>query len=164
MPISTHLNAKTRLTLLCLSGFELYSRWVPLCFALYCAKRVFVHTVDCPDAHILFQSRIKMSPNFQRLAFTFNGTKVQLVDTRTVWVFAMRNNVKTIVPYFRIICNFDTPGDTSRQPIFRDITIYQVIAIFLQFHCLSSYRNVSFPLQLIDQITFLLSRQMCHVN
>ena len=78
--------------------------------------------------------------------------------------------------------NFDTPGDTSRsdtnrfsrgvQPIFRNIcfscsraiTIHQVIAIFLQFHCLSSYRNDSFPLQLIDQITFLLSRQMCHVN
>ena len=79
--------------------------------------------------------------------------------------------------------NFDAPGDTSRsdtnrfsrgvQPTFRDIcfsccsramTIHQVIAIFLQFHCLSSYRNDSFPLQLIDQITFLLSRQMCHVN
>ena len=37
-------------------------------------------------------------------------------------------------------------------------------AIFLQFHCLRSYRNDSFPLQLIDQITFLLSRQMCHVK
>ena len=78
--------------------------------------------------------------------------------------------------------NFHTPGYTSRsdtnwvsravQPIFRDIcfscsraiTIHQVIAIFLQFHCLSSYRNDYFPLQLIDQITFLLSRQMCHVN
>ena len=24
------LNTKTRLTMLCLSGFELYSRWVPL--------------------------------------------------------------------------------------------------------------------------------------
>ena len=44
------------------------------------------------------------------------------------------------------------------------ITIHQVIAIFLQFHCLRSYRNDYFPLQLIDQITFLLSRQMCHVN
>ena len=40
MPISTvdmgiflspiDLNTKTRLTMLCLSGFELYSRWVPL--------------------------------------------------------------------------------------------------------------------------------------
>ena len=78
--------------------------------------------------------------------------------------------------------NFNTPGDTSRsdtnrfsrgvQPTFRDIcfscsraiTIHHVIAIFLQFHCLSSYRNDYFPLQLIDQITFLLSRQMCHVN
>ena len=83
---------------------------------------------------------------------------------------------------FTGLSNFDTPGDTTRsdtnwfsrgvQPIFRDIcfscsraiTIHQVIAIFLQFHCLSSYRNDSFPLQLIDQITFLLSRQMCHVN
>ena len=86
------------------------------------------------------------------------------------------------LPIVLIQSNFDTPGDTSRsdtnrfsrgvQPIFRDIcfscsraiTIHQVIAIFLQFHCLSSYRNDSFPLQLIDQITFLLSRQMCHVN
>ena len=86
------------------------------------------------------------------------------------------------IPVVLIQSNFDTPGDTSRsdtnwfsrdvQPIFRDIcfscsraiTIHQVIAIFLQFHCLSSYRNDSFPLQLIDQITFLLSRQMCHVN
>ena len=25
-----HLNTKTRLTMLCLSGFEQYSRWVPL--------------------------------------------------------------------------------------------------------------------------------------
>ena len=25
-----HLNTKIRLTMLCLSGFELYSRWVPL--------------------------------------------------------------------------------------------------------------------------------------
>ena len=31
MPISTmHLNAEIRLTMLCVSGFELYSRWVPL--------------------------------------------------------------------------------------------------------------------------------------
>ena len=26
------LNTKTRLTMLCLSGFELYSRWVPLSY------------------------------------------------------------------------------------------------------------------------------------
>ena len=43
----------------------------------------------------------------------------------------------------------------------RAITIHQVIAIFLQFHCLSSYRNDCFPLQLIDQITFLLSSCKC---
>ena len=30
MPISTVSNTKTRLSMLCLSGFELYSRWVPL--------------------------------------------------------------------------------------------------------------------------------------
>ena len=30
MPISTVLTTKIRLTMLCLSGFELYSRWVPL--------------------------------------------------------------------------------------------------------------------------------------
>ena len=30
MPISTVLNTKTRLTMLCLSGFELYPRWMPL--------------------------------------------------------------------------------------------------------------------------------------
>ena len=31
MPIYIHpLNAKIRLAMLCLSGFELYSRWVPL--------------------------------------------------------------------------------------------------------------------------------------
>ena len=63
------------------------------------------------------------------------------------------------IPVVLIQSNFDTPGDTSRsdtnqfsrgvQPIFRDIcfscsraiTIHQVIAIFLQFHFLSSYRN-----------------------
>ena len=74
------------------------------------------------------------------------------------------------LPIVLIQGNFDTPGDTSRsdknrfsrgvQPIFRDIcfscsraiTIHQVIAIFLQFHCLSSHRNDSFRLQLIDQI------------
>ena len=32
MPIST----KIRLTMLCLSGFELYSRWVPLYFVVNC--------------------------------------------------------------------------------------------------------------------------------
>ena len=32
MPKSTVLNAKICLTMLCLSGFELYSRWVPLNF------------------------------------------------------------------------------------------------------------------------------------
>ena len=31
MPISIRLNTKIHLTILCLSGFELYSRWVPLC-------------------------------------------------------------------------------------------------------------------------------------
>ena len=30
MPLSDRLNTKIRLTMLCLSGFELYSRWVPL--------------------------------------------------------------------------------------------------------------------------------------
>ena len=30
MPISTVENTKMRLTMLCLSGFELYSRWMPL--------------------------------------------------------------------------------------------------------------------------------------
>ena len=30
MPILYRLNTKTRLTMLCLSGFELSSRWVPL--------------------------------------------------------------------------------------------------------------------------------------
>ena len=34
MPISTVLNTKIRLTMLCLSGFELYSRWVPLATAI----------------------------------------------------------------------------------------------------------------------------------
>ena len=29
MPISNRLSTKIRLTMLCLSGFELYSRWVP---------------------------------------------------------------------------------------------------------------------------------------
>ena len=29
------LNTKTRLTMLCLSGFELYSRWVPLFNAMW---------------------------------------------------------------------------------------------------------------------------------
>ena len=36
MPISTVENTKIRLTLLCLSGFELYSRWVPL-------KRIYTY-------------------------------------------------------------------------------------------------------------------------
>ena len=30
MPVSTVLHTKIRSTMLCLSGFELYSRWVPL--------------------------------------------------------------------------------------------------------------------------------------
>ena len=80
--------------------------------------------------------------------------------------------------------NFDTPGDTtrsdtnwfsrgdsttdiSRHMLFlftRDNYASGLITIFLQFHCLGSYGNDSFPLQLIDQITFFLSRQMCHVN
>ena len=34
MPISTVLSTKIRLTMLCLSGFEHYSRWVPLLVAL----------------------------------------------------------------------------------------------------------------------------------
>ena len=80
--------------------------------------------------------------------------------------------------------NLDTPGDTthsdsnwfsrgdsttdiSRHMLFlftRDNYASGPITIFLQFHCLGSYGNDSFPLQLIDQITFFLSRQMCHVN
>ena len=32
MPVSTVLNSKIRLTMLCLSRFELYSRWVPLMY------------------------------------------------------------------------------------------------------------------------------------
>ena len=35
-----HLNTKIRLTILCLSGFELYSRWVPL-------SHGYVYTVNC---------------------------------------------------------------------------------------------------------------------
>ena len=34
MPIST-VNTKIRLTMLCLSGFELFSRWVPLSSKCY---------------------------------------------------------------------------------------------------------------------------------
>ena len=30
------LNTKIRLTMLCLSGFELYSRWVPLFYISFC--------------------------------------------------------------------------------------------------------------------------------
>ena len=30
--------------------------------------------MDCPDAQISLKSRIKMSPNRQRLGFTFKGT------------------------------------------------------------------------------------------
>ena len=66
--------------------------------------------------------------------------------------------------------NFDTPGDTSRldanrfsrsvQPIFRDIFFF----LFTRNNYTSGNRNIfavshqndSFPLQLIDQITFLL--------
>ena len=83
------------------------------------------------------------------------------------------------LPVVLIQSNFNTPGDRSRsdtnkfsrgvQPIFRDIcfscsraiTMHQVIAIFLQFHFLSWYRDDYFLLQLIDQITFLLSSCKC---
>ena len=172
-----------------------------------------------------------MSPNCQRLAFTFKGTDLSstgghtyclslrgankcgqhcslfwnnlLVERlgirvmkRTVRYMAFRTALsinllsRAILILFTCVClpivliqsNLDTPGDTSRSDtnsliqsrctIFRGIffscsraiTIHQLIAMFLQFYCLSSYRNESFPLQLIDQITFLLSRQMCHVN
>ena len=63
--------------------------------------------------------------------------------------------------------------EVTVQPTFRDICFFLftrdnctsgLITIFLRFHCLGLYGNDSFPLQLIDQITFLLSRQMCHVN
>ena len=83
------------------------------------------------------------------------------------------------IPVVLIQSNFDTPGDATRsdtnwlsrdvQPIVRDIffscsraiTIHQVIAIFLQFHCLSSYRNNSFPLQLIDRRLHSCSHAKC---
>ena len=37
MPISNRLSSKIHLTMLCLSGFELYSRWVPLLIGLFIA-------------------------------------------------------------------------------------------------------------------------------
>ena len=61
----------------------------------------------------------------------------------------------------------DSTTDISRHMFFlftRDNYTSGLVTIFLQFHCLSSYRYDSFPLQLIDQITFFLSQQMCHVN
>ena len=41
MPYVYHLNTKIRLTMLCLSGFDLYSRWVPLLLRL-CLMRVII--------------------------------------------------------------------------------------------------------------------------
>ena len=41
------LNTKTRLTMLCLSGFELYSRWVPL-VSDPLQDMEFLHHIYCP--------------------------------------------------------------------------------------------------------------------
>ena len=46
-------------------------------------KRVFVNSVDCPETQILFKSRIKMSPNRQRLGFTFKGTDLSSTGGHT---------------------------------------------------------------------------------
>ena len=40
MPIAYRLNTKIRLTMLCLSSFELYSRWVPLGITAPAVQRV----------------------------------------------------------------------------------------------------------------------------
>ena len=46
-------------------------------------KKVFFNSVDCPEAQILFQSRIKMSPNRQRLGFIFKGTDLSSTGGHT---------------------------------------------------------------------------------
>ena len=47
------LNAKIRLTMLCLSGFELYSRWVPLSDILRLGR------LCCVQSQLTNLSRIK---------------------------------------------------------------------------------------------------------
>ena len=56
------LNTKIRLTILCLSGFELYSRWVPL---ISHTKSLIFSTVACnatPARHICFVNYITPFP------------------------------------------------------------------------------------------------------
>ena len=42
------LNTRIRLTMLCLSGFELYSRWVPLNSEMKSPLGAFTHSQNAP--------------------------------------------------------------------------------------------------------------------
>ena len=74
------LNTKIRLTLLCLSGFELYSRWVPLTLLLWCLAKTgstyrtkqfrlqipqFIMALDDKYDPFAYHSVIHMSPQTQ---------------------------------------------------------------------------------------------------
>ena len=54
MPIY-RLNSKIRLTMLCLSGFELYYRWVPLSFSGSCYSRTGLKSVSLGGSRIAAQ-------------------------------------------------------------------------------------------------------------
>ena len=75
MPIST----KIRPTVLCLSGFELYSRWVPLITVLPCVDKVFEQLVGL-QITAGFDGRMYEYSSAYRKAHSCETTLINLVE------------------------------------------------------------------------------------
>ena len=63
------LNTKIRLTMLCLSGFELYSRWVPL--SIQCGPSCPLHSLHSKETVYLNSVRVVVSEIFVALILDF---------------------------------------------------------------------------------------------
>ena len=62
VPISTVLNTKLPSTMLCLSGFELYSRWVPQAYCRY-------YQMNCNYWHVKIQLVTKFEKKSKLISY-----------------------------------------------------------------------------------------------
>ena len=89
MPIAT----KIRPTVLCLSGFELYSRWVPLITVLPCVDKVFEQPVGAQNT-AGFDGRMYENSSAYRKSHSCETTLINLVEE---WRLARDNKLAVTI-------------------------------------------------------------------
>ena len=166
--------------MLCFSGFELNSRWVPLTGVWVFAMRINVSTIVpyfriiCywnVEAYVLWKGQLDIWPFEERCQLSY--------CQEPFWLLF----ICVCLPIVLIQSNFNTPGDTSRldanrfshsvQPIFRDIFFF----LFTRNNYTSGNRNI-FAVSLLKLVSkrlfpftvnwsdyiLALKLQMCYVN